>query len=89
MNDEAKKSRAMKRSESNNEVANEITGCSKKLNETHNKTNFKYTYEREELSQYLSQNATPNNRVYARERSYSNLKGGMIVNESASTYLGG
>lgn len=70
--------------------ATTISGCSRKHNpETKNRSQFKYAYSKEELSQYLTKNVTPSKR-FGRDRSNtSHFEKGMVPNEKQPTVLGG
>ena len=72
----------MKRSESNSEM--DITGCCRRLNPKHNKSNFKYKYEDEEIN-------NDNKTKSTKKRDMSNnshLRESLVPNEMSTTYLG-
>lgn len=63
----------------------EITGCTKKINPEHNASHFKYGYNNEELSKYLSTNSM---KKISRERSNDHFKESMVPSDSTASYLG-
>lgn len=84
---EREREKSLKASESNPAMlvdgAATISGCSRKHNPREkNKSHFKYAYNKEELSQYLTKNATPSKR-FGRDRSNtSHLESGLVPNEN-------
>jgi hypothetical protein len=63
----------------------EITGCSKKLNPKHNKSNIKYTYNKEDIA---SSNNTPLRKLMRERSNNSHFSDAIVPNENAVTYLG-
>ena len=90
--DEAKREKMLKKCEANGDVVTSeggITGCSRRLDPQHNKTNFKMKYNKEDLRQYLSQECTPSRR-HGRDRSnQSHMRDMCLPAESSALYLGG